>query len=61
MAKPKKQKSATLTFYLPDDEYDFKLALNAHKYHSALWELSNKLRSNTKYLENPKTNWHEVS
>jgi hypothetical protein len=58
--KTKKQKSATLTFYLPDDEYDFKLALKAHKHHSALSALANKFRANTKYLENQETNWNEV-
>ncbi len=39
----------TITFNLPDEEYDFKCALNATKYRAVIEELDLKLRNTTKY------------
>ena len=44
---------ATLTFDLPDEEYDFRQALNGPLYCRALWKVSQKLRDMRKYRELP--------
>ncbi len=51
---------ATLTFQLPDEREDFDLACKAGALHSALWDLSQELRSRDKYSEDPATTWAEV-
>ena len=40
---------ATLKFNLPDDSHEFKMALDGSKWSSAMWELEQWLRSETKY------------
>ena len=40
---------AILKFNLPEDDYDYKLANNAQKMHTVLWEMSQWLRSKVKY------------
>ena len=38
-----------LKFNLPDDSHEFKMALDGSKWSSAMWELEQWLRSETKY------------
>ena len=40
---------ANLKFNLPDDSHEFKMALDGSKWSSAMWELEQWLRSETKY------------
>ena len=40
---------AILKFILPDDSHEFKMALDGSKWSSAMWELEQWLRSETKY------------
>ena len=40
---------AILNFNLPDDSHEFKMALDGSKWSSAMWELEQWLRSETKY------------
>ena len=40
---------AILKFNLPDDSHEFKMALDGSKWSSAMWELEQWLRSETKY------------
>ena len=40
---------AILKFNLPDDSHEFKMALDGSKWSSAMWELEQWLRSETKH------------
>lgn len=40
---------ATLEFNLPDNQHDFDCAIDGAKWMSAMWELNEWLRSQTKY------------
>ena len=40
---------AVLEFNLPEDEYDFKLALNGSNFYSALFDIYNECRSYLKH------------
>ena len=40
---------AILIFNLPDESHEFKMALDGSKWSSAMWELEQWLRSETKY------------
>lgn len=40
---------ATLTFDLPDENTEFKLAINGHNYYSVLWNVDQKLRGLIKH------------
>lgn len=40
---------ATLTFNLPDDEHEFKMATTGASIHSVLWEMDQWLSSSTKH------------
>lgn len=40
-----------LEFDLPDEEYEFRSAINGHKYRSVLIDLDNHLRSKLKYSD----------
>jgi len=42
---------AILEFDLPEDNIDFKAAINGHNYKSAIWEYDQWLRSEMKYGE----------
>jgi hypothetical protein len=42
---------AVLEFDLPEDNTDFKSAINGHKYKDAIWELDQLLRSEIKYKD----------
>ena len=42
---------AILEFNLPDDEVDYKLAVNAASFYSAVWEYDQFLRSQLKHVE----------
>lgn len=44
-----KQREIILKFYLPDNRYDLKLAMNGQKYLTALEEMYSYLRQVTKY------------
>ena len=44
---------AILEFNLPTDRYEHRLAIDAIKYRSVLWEMSQKLRATLKYQDNP--------
>jgi hypothetical protein len=44
-----KQREIILKFYLPDNRYDLKLAMNGQKYLTALENMYNYLREVTKY------------
>lgn len=52
MDKPKSPR-ATLTFYLPENQYEFDLAINAGKYHSVLSDVGNHLRNKLKHGDPP--------
>ena len=51
---------ATLSFSLPDEREEFETAINAGKYHSALWDLREAFRQKAKYSEDDKTTWDEA-
>jgi len=40
---------AVLEFNLPDDQHEFNNAANGYKWHLAMWELDQHLRTHTKY------------
>ena len=42
---------ARLTFNLPDDQHEFDLAVQSGKMYSALWDISQELRTLWKYEE----------
>jgi hypothetical protein len=42
---------ATLTFKLPEEDSEHRLAINGHKYYSILWEFDQWLRSEMKYQD----------
>lgn len=44
-------RAAFLSFSLPDDEYDFRMAINAVKFSIALEDIYNMVRSRLKYQE----------
>lgn len=44
---------ATLTFQFPEDEADFRLAVNAHRLAAAIERADQACRSVIKYHENP--------
>jgi len=46
---------ATLTFDLPEEQYDFEQAVNAGKFRTVLWDLDQFLRNKTKYASNDTT------
>ncbi len=46
---------ATLEFNLPEENPEFDLAMNGPKYHSALWDIENKLRQWVKYETAPES------
>jgi len=41
--------TATLTFNLPDEDAEFRLAVNASSWHTVAWEVDQQLRSEIKY------------
>lgn len=43
---------AILKFNLPEEESEFKTSVNAIKYYTALWDMDQWLRSETKYNDN---------
>jgi len=42
---------ATLTFTLPEEDSEHRLAINGHKYYSILWEFDQWLRGEMKYQD----------
>ena len=55
VAKEGKEKmKANLEFNLPEDDFDYKIAVNAFKMYSSLYEISNIVRKYYKYIEDPK-------
>ena len=40
---------AILTFNLPEEESDFRLAVNGRDWYCAMWDIDNKIRSWLKY------------
>jgi hypothetical protein len=40
---------ATLTFNLPEDDDDFRMAINGSSMYNVLWEMDKWLRANTKH------------
>jgi hypothetical protein len=42
---------AVLEFDLPEDNTDFKSAINGHKYKDAIWDFDQLLRSEIKYKD----------
>ena len=42
---------AKLTFNLPEDQHDFDLAIQSGKMYSALWDISQELRTLWKYQQ----------
>ena len=51
---------ARLTFNLPEDQHDFDLAIQGSKMYSALWEISQELRTLWKYEERSDEEWKMV-
>jgi hypothetical protein len=49
-----------LEFTLPEEQPEFDLAVNAGKYHSALWEFSQRLRGLIKHSDVQGTTWDDV-
>lgn len=49
-----------IEFTLPEEREEFEIAIQAGKFHSALWDLSNEIRSRTKHLDDKSTTWDEV-
>ncbi len=41
--------TATITFNLPDEEAEFRLAVNASSWYTVAWEIDQHLRSEIKY------------
>jgi hypothetical protein len=40
---------ATLVYNLPDEQEEFEIAVNAHRWRYAMWEIDNTMRSNIKH------------
>lgn len=40
---------ATLVYNLPDEQTEFEMAVNGHKWRYAMWEIDNDLRANIKH------------
>jgi hypothetical protein len=51
---------ATLEFNLPDDQHEFDLAIQGSKMYSALWDISQELRTLWKYEELSEEEWKMV-
>jgi len=51
---------ARLTFNLPDDQHEFDLAVQSGKMYSALWDISQELRTLWKYEELSEEEWKMV-
>lgn len=51
---------ARLTFNLPDDQHEFDLAIQGGKMYSALWDISQELRTLWKYEELSEEEWKMV-
>lgn len=48
---------AILEFNLPDDQHEFELATQGANMYSALWDISQELRTMTKYEELSEAEW----
>lgn len=51
---------ARLTFNLPDDQHEFDLAVQSGKMYSALWDISQELRTLWKHEELSEEEWKMV-
>ena len=51
---------AKLTFNLPDDQHEFDIAIQGSKMYSALWDISQELRTLWKYEELSEEEWKMV-
>jgi hypothetical protein len=51
---------ARLTFNLPDDQHEFDLAVQSGNMYSALWDISQELRTLWKYEELSEEEWKMV-
>jgi hypothetical protein len=49
---------AILKFNLPDDQHEFELATQGGAMYSALWDISQELRTMTKYEELSEAEWN---
>ena len=49
---------AILEFDLPDDQHEFELAIQGAAMYSALWDISQELRTMTKYEELNEAEWN---
>ena len=56
----KKPMKAKLTFDLPEDKYEWENAMRADAMYSALWDLSQELRTLWKYEELSEEEWNMV-
>ena len=53
MKKKYKKMKATLTFNIPEEQEEFDIASNAHKFYSVISEFDNFLRNKIKYTDLP--------
>jgi len=51
---------ATLEYNLPDDQHEFDLAVQSSNMYSALWDISQELRTLWKYEELSEEEWKMV-
>lgn len=51
---------AILEFNLPDDQHEFDLAVESGRMYSALWDISQELRTLWKYEELSEEEWNMV-
>lgn len=50
----------TITFNLPDEQYDYKLCNNAGKMSSIIYEFTQLVRTKTKYGDGKSITWEDV-
>ena len=50
----------TIEFNLPDEQVDYFMATHGHKFHSVLWDVTQKIREKWKYGKKPECTWDEV-
>ena len=51
---------ARLEFNLPDDQYEYKQAVNGSKYASIIYEWTNYIRTKTKHGDGKPVSWETV-
>jgi hypothetical protein len=55
-----KMPQVTIVYNLPDEENDYFMATNGSKFHSVLWDLTQKVREKWKYSNEPSCTWDDM-